>query len=428
MPEVRPFRALRYDPDVVTDLSAVVAPPYDVISAERRAVYAARDARNIVAVELPEEGPRDAPEDRYRRASRTLANWRSTGVLRKDPRPSWYVYEQTYRVPDTGERRTQRGYFGLVRLRPYGLEGGILPHERTLDAPREDRYRLLRATGTNTSPAVGLYDDPTGLAGAALDSMAARTPTAVVMDDDAGTHRLWAVAADDPQVAELAVPATTGPIVIADGHHRYETALRYRDERRMTRSCEDDPPFDWVLMLLLSTTEPLTILPTHRLIRGLGEETAARLLDRSTELYAVERMDRAALESALSALGRGRIGLVAASGCAVLEALPDAFAALPSQGAAVVAQLDVARLDLALERLWSIDPEAVAAGQLRYTTSVSEAVAAVDEGRVDAAFLLAPTAVADVLAVARAGEVMPQKSTHFYPKALAGLVLNPHEW
>ncbi|HLA17309.1 MAG TPA: DUF1015 domain-containing protein [Candidatus Limnocylindrales bacterium] len=429
MPEIRPFRALRYDRDVVGDLALVVAPPYDVISPERRAILAARDPHNIVALELPEEESGDEMQDRYRRAARALAGWRSAGVLRKDPRPAWYAYEQTYRAPGDGQERTQRGYLAIVRLVAFGTDGGILPHERTLDAPREDRYRLLRATGANTSPVVGLYQDPSGVAGATLRTIADRTPAVVVVDDDLVVHRMWTVDPDDPEIDELCAPAGRGPIFIADGHHRYETAVRYRDERHMTRSCEEDPAFDWVLMLLVSTAEPLTILPTHRVVHGLGADVAAGLPSLAAELFDVEQIDGAALAGGSAGLsGGGHLGLITASGAFRMTARRDAFTPYLPAGGQALRRLDVTLLAIALERLCGIDPAGIAGGRLSYTTSIAEAIADVDSGSADAAFILEPTPVDDVLAVARDGDVMPQKSTHFYPKVLSGLVLNPHEW
>src|ERR671925_2329086 len=154
VPEIRPFRA-----DEVDDLAAVISPPYDVIGPDEQRELLARDPRNVVRLDLPATEPGDDPEERYRRAARTLAAWRSDGTLHKDPRPSLYVYEQTYRLPGGAEERSQRGFFGRVRLEPFGPGSGVLPHERTLAAPREDRYRLLRATGVNTSPVVALYAD-----------------------------------------------------------------------------------------------------------------------------------------------------------------------------------------------------------------------------------------------------------------------------
>ena len=188
-------------------------------------------------------------------------------------------------MPHTDVERTQRGFFARLRLEPLGPDSGVLRHERTLEGPREDRYRLLRATGVNTSPVVALYDDPSGTSSAVLATLAAGEPAADVTDDDGVRHRLWIVEADGPladRVAALVAAAGAGPVTIADGHHRYETALRYRDERRMSRSCEEDPAFDYLLTLLLeATAEPLTILPTHRIVRGLGDGRAGRRCGRA---------------------------------------------------------------------------------------------------------------------------------------------------
>ena len=174
MPDIRAFRALRYDPSTIPDLSLVVAPPYDVIGPDERERLLARHPANVVRLDLPIEEPRDEPDDRYRRAARALAAWRSDGTLHKDPHPSIYVYEQTYRVPGTDVTRTQRGFFARLRLEAFGPGSGVLPHERTMSGPREDRYKLLRATGVNTSPVVGLYDDTDGAARPVLDAITAR--------------------------------------------------------------------------------------------------------------------------------------------------------------------------------------------------------------------------------------------------------------
>jgi uncharacterized protein (DUF1015 family) len=439
VPEIRPFRALRYDPEAVGDIAAVVAPPYDVISAAEESRLLARHPKNVVRLDRPEVGPGEEPDERYRRAARTLAAWRSDGTLHKDPRSAVYVYEQTYRVPGTATERTQRGFFGRLRLESYGPGSGVLPHERTLEAPREDRYRLLRATGVNTSPVVGLYDDASGNTAAILAMIAAGPATTDVRDEDGVRHRLWVVEADGDGadlVARLLAAASAGPITIADGHHRYETAIRYRDERRMSRSCEEDPAFDYLLMLLLETTaEPLTVLPTHRIVRGLGPDGLARLRDGLDGLFESRTAGRAELERAfgdgLAAGGSGRFGLWTREGGAILSARREAFEGGTSAAGDAVRQLDVWLLGAAFERLFGIDEAAVAAGErVAYTKSPVEAiarVAAAEDGS-DAAFLLEPTPVPSITSVARSGEVMPQKSTYFYPKALTGLVINPHEW
>lgn len=462
MPEIKPFRALRYETDAVGDLSLVTSPPYDVVGPDERRALQARHPKNVIRLDLPGDEIGDQPDDRYRRAARTFAAWRSDGTFHKDPRPSLYVYEQTYKVPGTTVERTQRGFFGRLKLSPFGA-GDVLPHERTLSAPKEDRYKLLRATGANMSPVIGLFDDRSGRAGARLDAIskgAFGPAVADVTDVDGVRHRMWVVpapaagsaseadteaTASGAAAAELVGLASAGPITIADGHHRYETALRYRDERRMSRSCEEDPPFDYLLMLFLeSTAEPLTVLPTHRLVLGLGSEAAAELLSDAEGLFDVVGVpDRAALEAAFGAEaqatdpatgGRGRFGLWTRAGGAILTARRGAFETFLPTGGDALRGLDVTLLQVALERLAGIDPAATAAGRIRYTKSVLEALDAVNAeaadgpDRVDAAFLLEGTPVASIVAVAKAGDVMPQKSTYFYPKPLSGLLINPHEW
>jgi uncharacterized protein (DUF1015 family) len=460
VPEIRPFRALRFDPEVVGDLGPIVAPPYDVIGPDLHQALLARHPLNSVRLELPMGEPGEDPDERYRRVAKTFAAWRSDGTLRKEPRPAVYVYEQTYRIPGTKLERTQRGFFARLRLEPLGAEGGVLPHERTLSGPKEDRYRLLRATGVNTSPVVGMFEDPAREATVIMAGIAATPPDADVTDDDRVRHRLWVVpevtaphgdgdehdgaegqatsatVAADARATRLLQIAAAGPVYIADGHHRYETALRYRDERRMTRSCEPDPAFDFLLMLFLDAADDLTVLPTHRIVRELGDAGLARLAAGLDRLFTIQPTDRSTIVARFEAAGElaggeGRMGLVTRNGAWMLDAKRAAFESSLAPGGAAVRSLDVSLLSAALDALLGIDAAAVAGGErIRYVKSASEATALVD-GHVDgadAAFLLEPTPVASILAVARDGDVMPQKSTYFYPKALTGLVLNPHEW
>lgn len=440
MPDIRPFRALRYDSAIIGDAALVVAPPYDVIGPAEQERLLDRHRANVVRLDLPREEPGDEPDDRYRRAARTLAGWRSDGTLHKDPHPSIYVYEQAYRVPGSDVVRTQRGFFARLRLEAFGQGSGVLPHERTLPGPREDRYKLLRATGVNSSPIVTLYDDREDVGGPILDALATRAADLDVVDDDGVRHRLWAVPADGDAaavVAPLLAAAAAGPVTIADGHHRYETGLRYRDERRMSRSCEEDPAFDYVLALFIdASTQPLTILPTHRVLRGLGDDAVTGLLGRLDEFFEVRRdATEASLRerfepAGLAPGGGGRFGLWTRAGGTMLTARREAFEPHLPDGGSALRELDVTLLGVVLERLAGIDADALASGAVAYTKSAGEAIGSVDAALdgADAAFLLEPTPVASVLAVAAAGDVMPQKSTYFYPKALTGLVINPHEW
>lgn len=436
MPDIRPFRGLRYVPDAVGDLADVVSPPYDVIAPEERQRLAARHPANVVAVELPVEAAGDEPDERYRRAARTFASWRSDGSLRKDSHPSVYVYEQTYGVPGTADERVQRGFFARLRLEPLGPGGGVLPHERTLTGPKEDRYRLLRAIGANVSPVVVLQehqDDTERI----LDAIVADPTDVDLVDDEGVRHRMWVVPATgspEGRAERLCELAGRAPLTIADGHHRYETALRYRDERRMTRSCEEDPPFDHLLVLVLGTgaTKP-TVLPTHRLVLGLGDVAAASLRERAGELFDVEPATADEVVAAMAGPGPeggGRIGLLARQGSAILRVRRETIEPYLPSGGRALRRLDVTLLGVALDRLAGIDAGAVARGErVRYTKSTAEAAAAVADAAsgVDAAFLLDPTPVEAVVEVARDGDVMPQKSTYFYPKAITGLVINPHE-
>lgn len=443
MPQVSPFRALRYDAQAVGDLALVVAPPYDVISRELQQRLLDRHPANVVRLDLPAGESGADPDDRYRQAARSLASWRSGGILHRDPRPGLYVYEQTYRIPGSSVERSQRGIFCRLRLEPFGPDGGILPHERTMSGPKEDRYRLLRATSVNTSPVVALFDDPSGRTAALLAEVVETAPLADFVDDDGVRHRLWAVVdASSPgdaagPVAEIAALAGAGPITIADGHHRYETALRYRDERRSGVSSNDEAPYDDLLALLIeSGGQELTVLPTHRIVRGLGEDGVVAFCRRLPELFDVEAgVGRDALRAAFGpegwTAGSGRFGLWTRTGGFILRAREGAFDQWLPAGGEAVRSLDVVRAGIALERLAGIDSATVTGGErLGYSHDAADTLDAVDARRdgADAALLLDPTPVDSVISVAAAGDVMPQKSTYFYPKALTGLVINPHEW
>jgi uncharacterized protein (DUF1015 family) len=446
VPSIRPFRALRYSRDQVDDLAAVVAPPYDVISPDLHRRLLARDPRNVVRLDLPIDEAGDPPDERYRRAGRTLQAWRSDGTLRRDIRAGLYPYEQTFGIPGTERTATRRGVFARVVLEPFGPDSGIRAHERTLAEPREDRYRLLRATGVNTSPVVGLGADSTGGVAEWLREVAATQPVAELVDDDEVGHRLWLAPFEDED-AETRVVRTvadllgSAPITLADGHHRYETALRYCEERRQGPVLEDAPAWAEILMLILEPVEgALTVLPTHRVLLGLEPAAVASLVSRLPELFDVETgVSRERLVAAFgggsdAAGGEGRFGLWAGGSGAILRARRPAFVPFLPAGGAAVRRLDVTLASVAIERLAGIDPAAVAEGRIAYTMSAAEAIRWVDEGGsptgthpASVALLLEPTPAAEIVAVAADGDVMPQKSTYIYPKALTGLVINPLE-
>jgi uncharacterized protein (DUF1015 family) len=279
VPDIRPFRALRFDATNVGDLAAVVAPSYTLIDAAEHERLLARHPANVVRVDLPEERHGDEPDVRYRRAARALAEWRSTAILHKDPHPSVYVYAQDAPTSDAPSSDTVgadarpilRGFFARLRLEALGPEAGIVPGATGSDQTAEDRYKVLRATGVNTSPIVGVYDDPIGATDERIAALTARQPEIDLVDEAGVRHRIWAVAADGggdsaAAVVALVEPASVGPIAIEAGRSIYDTALRYRDERRMSRSCEEDPAFDYVLALLL---ERAAVTPDTTALTGL---------------------------------------------------------------------------------------------------------------------------------------------------------------
>jgi uncharacterized protein (DUF1015 family) len=436
VPVVRPFRALRYAPDAVPDLASVVAPPYDVVGPDEVRNLLARDPRNVVRLDLPIGEPGDEPDERYRRAARLISTWRSDGTLHRDPRPALYAYEQAYTIPGTAEERVRRGVFARVGLEAFGPDSGIRPHERTLAEPREDRYRLLRATGVNTSPIVGMYDDPSGRVPEWLAGLPEKATTEVT-DDDGVQHRLWMVAEDPDLLEDISARIGAGPITLADGHHRYETALRYRDER-MTGAVEHDAPA-WaeILMLLLEPVQgPITVLATHRVLLGLDAKAVDRFLRELPELFEVEaRVDATELAAAFrdparARGGAGRFGLWTQQGGLIVRARRSVFGSALPPGGRTLRGLDVTLAGVAIERLAGIDAEAVAEGtRIAYTHDPAEAIAWVMAGQDGAAIavLLEPTPARDIVAVAAEGDLMPQKSTYIYPKALTGLVINPLE-
>ncbi|MFN8521455.1 MAG: DUF1015 domain-containing protein, partial [Chloroflexota bacterium] len=274
MPILKPFRGLRYAPSLGPDLSAVVCPPYDIIPPAMAQTLLARSPANAVRLELPSPEPGGADDTRYRAAARTLAEWRTDGVLAKERQPSLYVHEM--RWPDGGIRTAgrARGVFARLRLEPFGPTSGVRPHERTMSGPKEDRFQLLKATGVNLSPVILLAEgraDVTEL----LDRLTARDPDLVAATDDGVAHRVWVVpVALDAEAratgdgADLLAGLGTHPMTIADGHHRYETALRYRAERDARRACESDPAWDYVMALLYDVREAPPVLPTHRVLQA----------------------------------------------------------------------------------------------------------------------------------------------------------------
>lgn len=448
MAAVTPFRGWRYNLDAVGDPSAVLAPPYDVISETERERYVQRHANNIVRISLGLD-PLDQPptRSRYELAAADLREWRRKGVIAQDERPTFYLYEQEYvpPVPPSAAPppvRHRRGVIGLVKLEEYE-QGVVLPHESTLKAPKEDRRKLLDATQCATSQVFGISADPDRVLEAAAERVIERTPLLELRDADGVVHRMWPVD-DAATCADITRMFADKPIVIADGHHRYETALAYRDDQRAAHGVTPDAPWEHISMYLCNTEAgQLTILPSHRLIRELPLEAEAQLWRSVMEVFDTERVPintssdetRAeGIHGLLAHIGRSAPGhhtfaLYAGGNYALLLRLRDMDTAMAhglDKLPPVLRDLDVAVLHkLLIEGIMGLEGDlAATGGNILFSRDGHQAANRVARGEAAMVLFVNTTRVEQVMAVAMAGEHMPQKGTYFYPKTLDGLVLH----
>ena len=435
MADLRPFRGLRYRPDIAADLGSTLAPPYDVIDSDEEAALHERSPYNIVRVELAEPRPDEgSSEDRYAQAAATLRNWRASGALVQEERPAFYSYVQEFE--HEGHRRRRTALIARLRLEPWSA-GVVRPHEETGAAAKQDRLQLLRQLRTNVSPIFALYrngegrDDEGGVARLISESGA---PLVAAATPDGQRHTLSAIT-DDAVIEAISAALREAPLYIADGHHRYETALTYRDERQRRASAwTGEEPENFVLVALTAVDDPgLTLLPIHRLVRpaSLPPDLVERLerffhvADTTPKSYDGTALLRLlARQSAASASGTAFGALGLEEGRLHLLTLKDRAAArslMPRRSTAWQA-LDVSVLQYAILReTLGLDDTT---GALDYTEDAERAMREVELGRWPLAFLLSGTRVEQILAVADAGERMPRKSTFFYPKLATGLVLH----
>jgi uncharacterized protein (DUF1015 family) len=425
MADVQPLKAVHYDLAKVGGLAAVASPPYDVIDAAERAALLGRSPYNAVAIDLPvpfdPADPASRPVgDPYEDAARLIDSWRAEGVLQGDPEDAVWALSQDYTAPD-GATHTRHGVLCRVRVEDYET-GTVRPHERTHPGPLQDRLELTRATHLNLSPIFSLSTvDPWPLVEPALSP----EPWGEVTDADGTVNRVWRIA--DPEVVAAVVDALAGAqLLIADGHHRYETARAYRDE------IGGEGPQNYTLMSLTGLDDPgLTVFPTHRLLSGFAHDPARRerLLGDLEELFEVTEVPRSELDPA-GAEGVGVFGLFdAADGSSRrlrlrdtdevdrrLEGKPEAYR-----------RLDSAILEtLVLIGLAGMSEEDITERRgLEYAKSVPAAVEMVTDGIYDLAFIQRPVPIDQVRAVAATDANMPPKSTYFFPKVMTGFVFSP---
>ncbi|MBI3784239.1 MAG: DUF1015 domain-containing protein [Deltaproteobacteria bacterium] len=421
---IRPFRPLRYNPVLVPHLESVVAPPYDVISDAKRDALYDRNRYNVVRLILN----RDA--DRYAAAAQVLATWREERLLVQESQPSLAYYVENFQLPD-GSSYERSGILGAVRLESFS-GGNIRPHEKTFPSHKADRMKLLRACRANLSAIFGMYPGRDTALDAARAVAARRKPDMDLTDDAGERHRVWLLS-DARSIASITEALADAEVVIADGHHRYETALAYRDERCAAGETDPEAPHNFILMYLTSMNDPgLVILPTHRVLRGVAGVDATRIGELLRRHFRLQEFPRSESEAFLDALhaapAHGSLGVALSTSdhlivATILDpAVADRYA---SDLAPEVRGLDVAVLDtVVLRGLLNIDAVAEAQqGRLTYTHDDREALRELDAGA-DAVFFMKPPRMADLLAVSAAGGVMPQKSTYFFPKLLTGLVFH----
>ena len=443
MAQVYPFRAFRYNP-ARAPFDRILTQPYDKISPTMQEKYYAADPHNLIAVEKGRAYPGDTPQNNvYTRAAAALNDWIREHVVVRDPAPAFYAYTQEYAVPGTEELRTRQGFIGAGKLEEYSARV-VFRHEHTLSGPKADRLELLRHTKTHTGQLFMLYSDLQRRIHAILAEAEEAAAPATEMRDECGVlHRLWVIA--EPQrVAAIQKAMEHQKLVIADGHHRYETALNYRNERR-TRAGKIDPeaPYERAMMTFINTrSEGLTILPTHRVAAHLHDFSWTSVRRHLEPWFTAEEFpfsgsgERSeAKRKFLAILTRARakraIGVYPAT-----DAQKRAFYVLTLREGASLAQLlpnvsplqrelDVVLLhEGILEPALGITPQAVTAeANLTYEREALAAIDAVDSGRAQISFLLNPCDVEQVMKIATAGEVMPQKSTDFYPKLMSGITM-----
>ncbi len=443
MAQVHPFRAFRYNPARAA-FDRVLTQPYDKISPAMQQKYYAADPHNLIIIEKGRVFPSDsAQNDVYTRAGAALEDWIHNNIVAEDPVPSFYGYSQEYLVPSTNERRTRRGFIGVGKLEDYSA-GIVFRHEQTLSGPKADRLELLRHTRTHTGQLFMLYSDAERrVDGILAEAESSAAPATELRDEYGVVHRLWVIA-DENRVAAIAQAMADQKLVIADGHHRYETALNYRNERRSQAGHVDpDAAYEFAMMTFINTrSEGLTILPTHRVAANLhdfswpsvrrhlepwftavafsfrneGERSEARgkFLHRLAERRAQRSIG---VYPVAQEAKRAYYVLTLRAGADLAQLLPNVS---PLQR-----ELDVVLLhEGILEPALGITPQAVTSEKnLTYEREAAAALEAVDTGAAQIAFLLNACDVEQVMRIATAGEVLPQKSTDFYPKLLSGITM-----
>lgn len=425
MAEIKAFKGLRYTKKA-GDISQLICPPYDIINADERQSLINKNPYNLIRLELPVIGGSENISD-YREAADTLRNWLNEEILKRDGEDSIYIYEMDFFAQ--GKNYKVKGFVSLVKLEPFS-KGVILPHEETLSKAKTDRLNLMKTTGCNFSQIYSLYMDEDNSVFSLIDAASSGEPDSCFTDNDNVTHKMWIVN-DGGFITELTEKMADKKLYIADGHHRYETALNYK--QYVENNLDETGSSEYVTMMLVNMeNEGLVVFPTHRIIRDLPSFDYNNLCEKCSDYFEITPyLNREKGEQGLAqAYKDGKKAFVMFTGdnnytLMVLKDLEIMNKTIP-EGCKSLRQLDVSVLhSLVLERIFGIDKENMKKQiNLTYTRSDDEAIAAVDGKMANCCFLLNPTRVSEIRDVAAAGGKMPQKSTYFYPKLTTGLVMN----
>lgn len=424
MAEIKPFRGMRYNTFLAGKIGELCCPPYDIISEEERLGYIAENEYNVIRLELPKEGG-----DVYKTAGEVLDMWRNTGVLVHEIKPAVYIYEEEFNAYN--KRSSVKGIIVRVKVEEFS-KGVILPHEFTLSKAKADRFNLMKATNCNFSQIYALYMDEEHTTLKTIDRLSDRKPDQKFTDNDHVTHKLWIIT-DEKVIKKLVNDFADRKLYIADGHHRYETALNYRNYCRENGISKEGDPQDYQMMYLVDMQHPgLVVFPTHRMVRDLESFDKDEVLKGCEEYFDIKKFTSVGnINSELAKQykqGKKAFGFYCGKGEWYLLVLKDIEVmadVLPDLSEASQ-QLDVSVLhSLILEKTMGIDKENMANQiNLTYTKFFEEAIMKVDKGEFQCSFILNPTRVTEIRDVAAAGEKMPQKSTYFYPKMITGMVMN----
>ncbi|KKO19477.1 MAG: DUF1015 domain-containing protein [Candidatus Brocadia sp.] len=430
---IKPFRGLRYNQDVITDLSSVMTPPYDVISPQEQERYYQTHPNNIIRLDFGKDFPNDTEKaNKYTRAAEFLGAWRKNGIIKREDTPAIYIYDQEF-LSGT-EWLVRRGFIALVKLEPFD-KGSIYPHEQTLPGPKVDRLKLTQACQANLSSIFALFPDEHNAIDADLLTMTDTRPAIDFVDDTRVKNRLWVIK-DEQKINSLVARMKEKPLFIADGHHRYETALVYKEQmQKENGNPRNDLPSDYVMMVCVSmNNNGLKILPAHRLVRNIKNYRFDQILPLLQESFKVELLGKGCtVKDFMSHLNNGS----EAHAFIMYEGQEDAYYKLQLSNEKVLDVVFAAdhpewrRLDAGILHGVIIDKilgiaasDVTAKDYVKYVKDEADAISFVQSGQYQLAFFLKPTRIEQVREIASARKVMPPKSTYFYPKLVTGIVIN----